>query len=302
MERLTVRRLLADGTGAIAGSRAIDHWLPSLARYDAEELMAAALGAPVTPQLRGTVPTAAQRRRFAHMIERRVTGEPVAQITGRFRFRGLDLRVRPDVFAPRASSEHLAGQAITFLRRRPAPRLAVDVASGSGPIAIALADEVRASQVWGLDISREAVLLCRANARRLGVDNVRFAQSDLLSALPRSLQGRVDAFTIHPPYVARHEVRTLPREIRDFEPLHTLSDGSADGLELVRRLAADATRWLAPGGALYVEVGTYLSRRAQAALRRAGLHDVRWSRDTLGVTRVISGRRPAPARRQAAVR
>jgi release factor glutamine methyltransferase len=245
VERLTVRRLVADGTDAIASSRAVDHWLPSLARYDSEELMSAALGSPLTAQVRGSVPAAAQRRRFASMIARRVRGEPVAQITGRFPFRGLDLRVRPDVFAPRASSEHLAAEAIAFLRRRAAPRIAVDVASGSGPIALAIAHEVRSSQVWGLDISREAVLLCRANARRVGIGGVRFLQSDLLSALPRSLMGRVDVLTIHPPYVARQELRTLPREIRDFEPVHTLSDGSSDGLELVRRIAGDATSWLA---------------------------------------------------------
>jgi release factor glutamine methyltransferase len=292
VQALTVRELVTEAAAAISKSRAIDHWMPSLSRYDAEELMAATLGSQLTPALRRSLPTAAQRRRFALMIARRIDGEPVAQITGRFVFRGLELRVRREVFAPRASSEHLAAEAISYLRRRMKPRIAVDVATGSGPIALALANEVPSAQVWGLDISPAAIALCRANAHRLGIHNARFRQSDLLAALPRSLVGSVDLFTVHPPYVARHEHRTLPREIRDFEPATALTDGSNDGLDLVRRLAGGATYWLAGGGRLFVEVGTYLSRRAQATLRAAGFDDVRWSRDALGVTRVVSGRRP----------
>jgi release factor glutamine methyltransferase len=293
VEQLTVRELVAEAASAISRSRAIDHWMPSLSRYDAEELMAAALGSEINAEVRRSLPTSAQRSRFAAMVARRIAGEPVAQITGRFVFRGLELHVQRDVFAPRASSEHLAGEAITFLRRRRGPRVAVDVATGSGPMALAMAAEVPIATVWGLDISASAIALCRSNARRLGIRNVRFRESDMLSGLPRSLRGRVDLFTLHPPYVARHELRTLPREIRDFEPVTSLTDGSADGLDLVRRLAGESDSWLASGGRVFVEVGTYLSRRTQATLRHAGLEDVRWSRDSLGVTRVISGRHRA---------
>ncbi len=291
MEQLTVRELLAEAASAISLSRAIDHWMPRLARYDAEELMSATLDADLTAAVRRSKPTSAQRRRYARMIARRVAGEPVAQITGRFVFRGLEMQVQRAVFAPRASSELLADEAIKFLRRRPAPRVAVDVATGSGPMALAMASDVPAAAVWGLDISKQAVALGRGNARRLGIANVRFRQSDMVCGLPRSLRGGVDVFTLHPPYVARHELRSLPREIRDFEPATSLTDGSSDGLELVRRIAAEAPIWLKPGGRLFVEIGTYLSRRAQATLRQAGLVDVTWTRDSLGVTRVISGRR-----------
>ena len=82
------------------------------------------------------------------------------------------------------------------------------------------------------------------------------------------------------------------REIRDFEPAHSLTDNSDDGLGLVRLLAGEADTWLRPGGVLLVEIGTYLSRRAQSVLRRAGMTDVGWKKDSLGVTRVVSGRRP----------
>ena len=288
----TVRELVVEAAAAINRSRSIDHWQPSLARYDAEELMSEALGEPLTPEARRSRLAAAQRRRFATMVARRIAGEPVAQIAGHFLFRGLDLRVRRGVFVPRVSSELLADEAIRAVRRRRNRRVAVDVATGTGPVALAVAHEVKDGDVWGVDISATAIALCRDNARRLGIGNVHFRVSDMLDALPSDMRGAVDVMTIHPPYVARGDLRILPREIRDFEPLHSLTDGSDDGLGLVRRLAADAHAWLRPGGVLLVEIGTYLSRKTQATLRHAGLDDVAWTRDALGVTRVISGRRP----------
>jgi release factor glutamine methyltransferase len=151
---------------------------------------------------------------------------------------------------------------------------------------------VRGAAVWGIDISAEATALGRENARRLGLRSIQFRSGDMLAALPRTLRGEIDLFTIHPPYVLHTELKTLPREIREFEPLQSLTDNSDDGLGLVRRLAADAHTWLKPGGVLLVEVGTYLSRRAQSVLRAAQLIDVTWAKDSLGVTRVVSGRTP----------
>jgi release factor glutamine methyltransferase len=283
--------LLADAISAIGRSRAIEHWQASLARYDAEELMIEVLGEDLTAAARSSTPTAAQVRRYDAMVGRRVTGEPVSQIVGHFLFRGLELKMRRGVFGPRISSELLAGEAIKALRRRRPTRVAVDVATGSGPVALAVANEVKGAEVWGVDISPDAVVLGRENARRLGIGNVKFRAGDMLEALPSGLRGRIDVFTIHPPYVARKEIRILPKEIRDYEPVHSLTDGSDDGLGLVRRLAADSHVWLRPGGVLLVEIGTYLSRKAQATLRDAGLVDVAWTRDDLGVTRVVSGRR-----------
>lgn len=286
----TVAHLLSDAATAIGSSPAIDHWQPSLAQWDAESLMASALARPLTPGGRRAVPSPAERRRFRALVARRVRGEPVAHIVGHLDFRGMRLTVRRGVFVPRVSSELLAHEAVGALRRLRTSRIAVDVATGAGPVALAMGREVPDAAVWGLDISRDAVILARANARAHGIVNARFLVSDMLDALPSRLRGSVGVFTIHPPYVARGEVRTLPREIRDFEPRHTLTDDSSDGLDLVRRLAAEAPAWLRPGGVVLVEVGTYLSRRAQATLRAAGLGDVRWTRDSLGVTRVVSGR------------
>lgn len=289
--RATAAELLSVAEKRIAASRNIEHWQAGLARWDAEVLLAHALNIDAEGDgLRSMAVSPSERRRFEAMVQRRLTGEPINYITGHFRFAGLDLLVRPGVFSPRASSELMVDLATARLRRRRGRRVAVDVATGAGAVALAIASDVAGSEVWGLDISADAARLGRLNARRLQIDNVRFATGDMLATLPGALRGEVQVFTIHPPYVARAEVRTLPVEIRRFEPRHTLTDGSADGLGLVRRLADEAPAWLRPGGFVLVEIAPYLARAAAAVLRRAGLRDVRSHRDSLGVTRVVIGR------------
>lgn len=289
--RATAEDLLCDAEKRISRSRNIEHWQPGLARWDAEVLLADVLGVePDDAELNEYDVSKSQRRRFKAMVERRLTGEPVNYITGHFTFYGLRLAVRPGVFSPRSSSELVVEHAIRHLRRRRGRRVAVDVATGSGAMALAIGAQVLDSEVWAVDISAKAVKLGKANARRLGLDNVAFAVSDMLLGLPANLRGEVDVFAIHPPYVARAEVRTLPVEVRKFEPLSTLTDGSEDGLGLVRRLAEDAPGWLRPGGHVLVEVAPYLARATGTVLRRAGLREVRSNRDSLGVTRVVAGR------------
>ncbi len=292
MPAITVSEHIDKAIRKIDKSTAIDHWDRNLGRYDAEELMSEVLGRRLTPALLGRVLDGESKQRFAAMVSRRVNGEPIPRIKGHYAFRGLDLLVREGVFVPRASSELLAAEAVRALRRRRGQRVAVDVATGAGPVALAIANEVRGAEVWGVDISEDAAALGKDNARHLGLRNAHFRAGDLLDALPRRLRGEIDVFTIHPPYVLRRDLKELPKEIREFEPLQSLTDGSDDGLGLVRRLAAEAHGWLKPGGFVLVEVGTYLSRRTQAALRAARLVDVTWTKDELGVTRVISGRTP----------
>jgi release factor glutamine methyltransferase len=292
MSAKTVTEHIDKAIRKIDKSKNIDHWDRNLGRYDAEELMAEVLGRKLTPKHFDTVLDSTAKQRYRAMVDRRVNGEPIPRIIGHYTFRGLDMLVKDGVFVPRASSELLAAEAVKAMRWRRGPRVAVDVATGAGPVALAIANEVRGAAVWGIDISAEATALGRENARRLGLRSIQFRSGDMLAALPRTLRGEIDLFTIHPPYVLHTELNTLPREIREFEPLQSLTDNSDDGLGLVRRLAADAHTWLKPGGVLLVEVGTYLSRRAQSVLRAAQLIDVTWAKDSLGVTRVVSGRTP----------
>lgn len=289
MSGQTVGELLDRAAEAIRGSSAVSLWRASDARTQAEELLAEVLGHEVGPDDLCAAVGGKRRRRFEAWVERRVAGEPVALIVGYTEFMGMHLNVCKGVFVPRNSSEHMASMTIARLRPRKAP-LHVDLATGTGPVALAVARAVRKATVLGLDIAPLPLQVARGNADRLGIGNVRFLESDLLAALPPELAGSVDAFTIHPPYVARKQVRVLPREIKDFEPRESLTDHSDDGLGLVRRLADDAPVWLRPGAWVLVEVSPDLSRTVATILRRAGLTDVRSHRDALGATRVVAGR------------
>jgi release factor glutamine methyltransferase len=223
------------------------------------------------------------------MIARRASGEPVQLITGQAVFRGLQIAARPGVFVPRDSTEYLAEQAVRRLRGRRRP-VAVDLATGGGTVALAIANEVPGVRVFGTDISLAAVRVARENAELLRL-RATFAKGDLFGGLPSDLQGRVDVITLHPPYVARDEVRELPEEIRRFEPEHTLTDRSRDGLGLVGRTASEGPRWLKPGGWLLVEVSPDRARSAASVLRRNGFGDVRSTMDRgFKVTRVLVGR------------
>ncbi len=281
--------VLTDAVARLKASTAIDHWQRDREEIEADELLSYALGVDrIDPK--ADVP-AGVRRRFDRMVARRATGEPVQLITGHAVFRGLEIVARPGVFVPRDSTEYLAEQAIRRLRGRRRP-VAVDLATGGGTVALAIANEVRGVRVFGTDISLTAVRVARENAEALHLRTT-FIKGDLFGGLPAELEGRVDVITLHPPYVARDELRELPEEIRRFEPVHTLSDRSPDGLGLVGRAASEGPRWLRPGGWLLIEVSPDRSRSVASVLRRNGFGDVRSTMDRgFKVTRVLVGRWP----------
>ena len=281
--------VLTDAVARLKASTAIDHWQRDREEIEADELLSYALGVDrIDPK--EDVP-AGVRRRFDRLIARRATGEPVQLITGQAVFRGLEIVARPGVFVPRDSTEYLAEQAIRRLRGRRRP-VAVDLATGGGTVALAIANEVRGVRVFGTDISLTAVRVARQNAERLHL-RATFFKGDLFGGLPAELEGRVDVLTLHPPYVARDELRELPEEIRRFEPVHTLSDRSLDGLGLVGRAASEGPRWLKSGGWLLIEVSPDRSRSVASVLRRNGFGDVRSTTDRgFKVTRVLVGRWP----------
>jgi release factor glutamine methyltransferase len=283
------RKLLDAGVRTLKASPSIDHWQKHRERWEAEDLIAYVLGHPPEPD--DEVPPKA-RRRFEEAIARRATGEPIALIKGYTEFRGLELLAAPGVFVPRDSSEFLAEQAVRRLRRRKAP-VAVDLATGGGTIAIAVANEVPKASVYGTDVSEDAVALAKTNAKRLGV-GVRFRCGDLFGALPKKLRGSVDVITLHPPYVARDEIEDLPDEIRAWEPAHTLTDRSDDGLGLIRRAVTEAPAWLRRDGWLLMEVDPDRAKDVLPVFRHGKYRDVESTKGgPLKVTRVIVGRRPA---------
>jgi release factor glutamine methyltransferase len=281
--------LLEEAVRTLKAADALDHWQRHREEIEAEQLLAWVLG-DVPDPLDEVAPPA--ERRFRRLVARHATGEPVAHIIGSTDFRGLELLTVPGVFVPRASSEFLALQAARRLHRRVLPTM-VDLATGGGPVALAVAHEVPGARVFGTDLSRRAVRLARRNASRLGLQ-ARFFFGDLFDPLPKRLAGGVHVVAIHPPYVAPSELETLPGEVRKWEPELALSGLSEDGLGIAARAVDEAPGWLTASGWLLVEVSPDHARDARRLLVRRGYRDVRSTADNdLRVTRVIVGRRPA---------
>lgn len=278
--------LLTNAVATLKASEALDHWQADRDRIEAEELLTWVMGHS-EPDPDDQIPAPA-RRRFVRLVQRRATGEPVPYILGESEFRDLWVDARPGVFVPRDSTEFLAEQAIRRLRRRGDP-VSIDLACGSGAVALAIANEVGGADVTGTDLAADAIKLGRRNARKLGLD-VDFVQGDLFGGVPARLHGVVDVITVHPPYVAEGELEHLPDEIKNFEPVHTLTDHSDDGLGFVERMADEAWDWLCKGGWVCVEIAPDRARSVASILRSEGFADVRSTKGGMGVTRVVVGR------------
>jgi release factor glutamine methyltransferase len=231
------------------------------------------------------------RDRFLALIARRAAGEPMPFLLGSIEFYGLELKVKPGAFVPRPSSELVVAQALKRLRRRKAPTV-VDVCTGAGPIAIAIADEIPGSQVYGTDILAEGLVQGRANARRLGIDNVKLKQGDMYGALPARLRGSVDVITGHVPYVPAGEVEDLPAEVAEYEPSVTLTDSSHDGTFLMQIAIAEAREWLKPGGWLLLEMSEDFTPKARRLFKRHGLVDKGVASDHDGLSVVAEAQAP----------
>ena len=261
-------------------------------RQEAEELLAFTLDVDLEDEdldLDGDV-TQRQQERYLSLIARRAGGEPFPFIVGRIEFYGLDLKVWPGAFVPRPSSELTVDRAVKRIGRKRSP-VVVDVCSGAGPIALGIADEVKGADVWGLDIQEEGLEQGRKNARRLGIRNVSFRRGDMYEPLPEKLRGQVDVITGHVPYVPKGEIEDLPSEVREHEPLYTLSDESDDGLTLMRRAISEAPAWLKPGGWLMLEVSDDLGDRLLKMSKKAGLEPVGVASDDDDLSVVVEARK-----------
>jgi release factor glutamine methyltransferase len=223
------------------------------------------------------------------LIKRRQAGESIAYLTGRKEFWKFELAVDARVLVPRPDTETLVEEAIARLGapgEGGAPRI-VDVGTGSGALAVTLAKLRADAAVFASDVSAPALEVARANAERLGAA-VTFLEGDLVA--PLAEHAPFSMIISNPPYIPSGDIASLPADVRS-EPALAL-DGGADGLDLVRRLVADAPALLAPGGVLALEIGAGQAEATRALLRDAGFADVQTRKDLAGIERVVSGVRP----------
>lgn len=230
--------------------------------------------------------TVREEKRFWELIERRLLGEPVAYLTCRKEFMGLEFKVGPAVLIPRPETELLVEKALALLP--PAP-LVIDVGTGSGAIGISLAALIPDSVVYATDCSEEALHVAGENAARHGVERrVRFYRGDLLEPLAGVVPaGGADLIAANLPYIPSGQLAGLPKSVRQFEPALAL-DGGADGLELYRRLIPVAAVFLKKGGLLLMEIGF---NQAEGILK---MLDASWQadivKDLAGLNRLVVAR------------
>jgi release factor glutamine methyltransferase len=294
----TVRELLAWTAERFTGLGIDD------ARVDAERLLARALGCSRIQLYvqHDRLLDDDERTGFRELVRRRLAREPVAYIEGSKGFHALDLELVVDrrVLIPRPETEHLVDWLLESLRPPPAPLMNVlDVGTGSGAIALAVAKARHEVHVTAVDASPDALEVARQNVERFelgeGVEigeRVTLRVSNLLDAVEIP-SGGFDAIAANLPYIPSGELRTLAPEVRDWEPRAAL-DGGPDGLAVIRRLIAVVRerRALAPGGRLLLEVGIGQAETVEGLLRAAGFDDVGSRSDYARIPRVVAGTWP----------
>lgn len=263
------------------------------ARLDAELILARALGiSRLMLYARFDQPLSEEERAAVRaLMIRRGKREPIAYILGEREFWSLDLKVDARVLIPRPDTEVLVEVALERLTAQAAeaPRI-VDVGTGSGAVALALAHEKKNARVQAVDISPDALEVARANATRLGLaDRVEVVHSDLLAGV----RGPFDLVVANLPYIRKAEIARLDEDVRAHEP-HLALDGGADGLDLVRHLIRQATSRIVPRGAVALEAGFDQLDQVAELLRQASFEDVTVRRDYGGQPRVASGLWPGP--------
>lgn len=270
--------------------RSLSAWVASPA-VDAEVLVLCVLDAPRWSLFAsGDRPLSARESMLlADLVRRRAAGEPLQYLTGHQPFRHLDLVVGPGVLVPRPETEMVVERALALIGPVVSP-LVADVGTGSGAIALSLAQEHPSASVWATDISAEALVWARRNAAAHGLERVAFVEGDLLSPLPQSLLGAFDLVVANPPYLSCTALEAAAPDVREHEPMVALVSGPT-GLEIPSRVVASARAWLRPGGWLLMETWPGQAE-ALAELLGGAYEEVAARPDLAGSLRMVEGRRP----------
>ena len=238
---------------------------------------------------------ASSNTRLLDLVDKRLSGVPLAHLTGRQNFVGMEMLAGPGALVPRRETELLARAAIDLVRGVVAANgsaKVVDVCTGSGNVALAVAQHVPEARVFGADLSEEAVELAKLNTAHLGLQGrAEFRASDLLAAFDTpEFHGTVDVLTCNPPYISSAKVEHMNSEISKYEP-RLAFDGGAFGVNILMRLLQDAPRFIKPGGWLAFEVGLGQGPAMAKRLEKAGhFSDLRLQNDEKGAPRALAAR------------
>ena len=253
-------------------------------RVDAELLVAHVLGLSRTDiYANGRLVSPEEAEQLAALVARRAGREPLAYVLGEWGFRRLSLQVDHRALVPRPETEVVVERCLALIARLDAPRV-LDVGTGSGAIALSIADEHPGARVCAVDSSASALALARENVLRTGLERrVELAESDLLAGVT----GPFDLVVSNPPYVSADEQSELEPEVRDFEP-----SVAVVGYEVADRIAAEALPVLRHGGWVVLECGDGQANSLAASLHALGYDRVTVTPDLAGVDRVVEGRAP----------
>ncbi len=243
--------------------------------------------------LTSTAPDGAHER-MERLTQRRLAGEPLQYIVGRWGFRELEVRVDKRVLIPRPETEQVAGAAIDIAKPLAAP-LVADLGTGSGAIAFSIAKEVRHAQVWATDESADALAVAELNWSELPYEiasRVTLLPGSWFEALPDELRGALDVIVSNPPYVAERDRDSIDSEVKDWEPNGALFAGE-DGLDDIRIIAEHAAEWLKPAGSLVIELAPTQAVEVSELLSQNGFAEVSIGRDYSQRQRwVVAKKRP----------
>jgi release factor glutamine methyltransferase len=242
----------------------------------------------------GPAPAKAARHLEA-MVQRRLAGEPLQYVLGSWAFRHLELMVDRRVLIPRPETERVVDYALAELDRVSGGQrtTVVDLGTGSGAIALALAQERAFVDVWATDVSSDALAVARANLAGLAgfaATRVRMVEGSWFDALPAELRGRVDLVVSNPPYISTVEMAGLDAEVRDWEPVGALAAGPL-GTEAVDAILSAAAEWLTGRGAVVIEVAPHQADRVIGLAHGYGFSDAEVKPDLTGRGRALVARR-----------